>query len=233
MSKFKSKESQLHEQHRQRLKKRFLESGLDDFDPHLVMELLLCFSVPLKQTNSTAHELLNQFGSFSNVLDAPMESLKQCPGVGDHTATLLKLIPQLARVYLDDKQNLGDCYDSPQKLGAFFAPKFIGRTVEVVYIVAFDEQLREVGCKLLRKGSFHEVEISFQDIIRFTMQYNVSNVALAHNHPLALAQPSGMDVHRTAALKKALNNMEINLIDHIVVGRDYQTFSMQQAGMLD
>ncbi len=232
MAKYQNEESELHKKHRQRLKQRFHEAGLEHFDPHLVMELLLFFGIPYKDTNLTAHRLLNQFGSIANVMDAPIELLKQCPGVGDHTATLLKLIPELARIYMDNKQEIGESYDTPQKLQAYFAPKFIGRTVEVVFIAVLDEQLRVIGCKLLREGTFHEVEIPFHDVMRFVMQHNASNIAIAHNHPLSLEQPSRMDQVRTRQLIEALRNMDIALVDHIVVGKDYRTFSMQQAGML-
>lgn len=232
MSKYKNEQSELHKYHRQRLKKRFQESGIENFEPHVLLELLLFFSIPFKDTNTLAHSLLNEYGSIANILDAPFGILKNHKGVGEHTATLLKLIPQFASVYMSDKQQIGEFCNTPEKLQEYFAPKFIGKTVEVIFIAALDDQLRIVACKALREGDFHQVDISFQDVYRFAMQYNVSQIALAHNHPLALAQPSRMDQIRTKQLAEALQNMEIELIDHIIVGKNYQTFSMSRGGML-
>jgi len=232
MSKYKNEQSELHKQHRQRLKKRFQESGLENFEPHVILELLLFFGVPVKDTNPLAHSLLNEYGSIANILDAPFEILKNHTGVGEHTATLLKLIPQIASIYMIDKQEIGEFCDTPEKLQEYFAPKFIGKTVEVIFIAGFDDQLRIITCKVLREGDFHQVDISFQDVYRFAMKYNVSRIALAHNHPLALAQPSKMDQIKTKQLAEALKYMEIELIDHIIVGKNYQTFSMKKSGML-
>ena len=81
------------------IKTTIFRGGIEHFNPCLAMELLLlCASH--KYTNLTAHRLLNQFGSIANVMDAPIELLKQCPEVRDYTATLLKLIPELARIYI-------------------------------------------------------------------------------------------------------------------------------------
>ena len=73
--------------------------------------------------------------------------------------------------------------------------------MEVVFIAVLDEQLRVIGCKLLREETFHEVEIPFYNVMRFVMQHNVFNIAIAHNHPLSLEKPSHMDQVRTGQLR--------------------------------
>ena len=93
----------LHRHHRLRLKNRFLRSGLDDFEPHNVLELLLFFAVPQGDTNELAHVLLNKFGSISDVFAAPYSELIKIKGVGDHTATMLKLMPELFKVYIKER----------------------------------------------------------------------------------------------------------------------------------
>lgn len=91
-----------HAEHRVRLKARFKKEGIDGFQHHQVLELLLFFGIVQKDTNELAHDLINRFGSFSKVLDAPYEELLKVKGIGDHTATLIKLFPAVARVYFDD-----------------------------------------------------------------------------------------------------------------------------------
>ena len=89
----------MHKQHRQRMKKRFLSEGLKNFEPHNVLELLLFYSIPQKDTNETAHALIERFGSLSGVFDAPFEELMRVKGIKEHSATLIKLVPELAQRY--------------------------------------------------------------------------------------------------------------------------------------
>ncbi|MBQ1834845.1 MAG: hypothetical protein II111_03925, partial [Oscillospiraceae bacterium] len=95
--------SNTHGGHRARLKQRFLEHGLDNFNDLNALELLLFYAIPRQDTNEIAHRLLDRFGSFAAVLEATLEELQEIPGVGENTATLLKLIPQIDRRYLMSK----------------------------------------------------------------------------------------------------------------------------------
>ena len=119
-----------HKGHRDRLKKRFLQSGIDDFEDHNKLELLLFYAIPQKDTNPIAHELLDTFGSLSNVLDAPFEELIKVKGISESSAVLLKLIPPLSRSYLNDKYKNGFVINSTEQAGEFLMPKFIGLTTE-------------------------------------------------------------------------------------------------------
>lgn len=93
----------LHEGHRERLKRRFIEQGLDGFEDHQVLELLLFFSIPRKDTNEIAHRLISTFGSISNVFEAHPKELQKVKGVGENSAILISLISQISRRYLADK----------------------------------------------------------------------------------------------------------------------------------
>ena len=92
-----------HDGHRKRLKARFVKSGLDDFEPHNVLELLLFYSIPRKDTNPIAHKLISRFGSLSGVFDAKPEELMKVDGITENTAVLISMVPQLARKYLKDE----------------------------------------------------------------------------------------------------------------------------------
>jgi len=90
----------VHEGHRKRLKERFLREGLDSFEQHQVLELLLFFSIPRKDTNELAHTLLNRYGSLSGVFEADPKDLATTPGIGENSAILLSLIPIFQGVIL-------------------------------------------------------------------------------------------------------------------------------------
>ena len=74
----------VHSGHRQRLKERFLRDGLDNFEEHQVLELLLFYGIPQRDTNTIAHELIRKFGSLSRVLEATPEELQQVNYVGEN-----------------------------------------------------------------------------------------------------------------------------------------------------
>ena len=93
----------MHENHRERMKRRFLKEGLDNFEPHNVLELLLFYYIPQKDTNEIAHALIERFGTLSDVLDASFDDLICVPGIKEHSATLLKMIPALSRRYVMEK----------------------------------------------------------------------------------------------------------------------------------
>ncbi len=232
-----AKTNNLHEGHRDRLKNRFLREGLDNFEPHNVLELLLFFSVPKRDTNDTAHELLNTFGGISDVFDAPPELLQKVAGIGKHTMVLLKLIPELCRRYEMDRYRPPELFDTTKKWTDFFKPKFIGRQEEVLYIAGMDDQTRFVACEAIQTGTAGAVEVPCEALMQFCMQWHVNRIMLAHNHPRGAGVPSWEDCRRTKELYQALSQLDIFLEDHVVVGRNgdamtvmtYQPFHQEDA----
>ena len=122
----------VHDGHRKRLTARFLAEGLEGFAPHQALELLLFYSIPRQDTNELAHRLIDRFGSLSAVFEAPFEQLLEVEGVGEKTASLLKLMPAMARVYYSARQE-GAFVRSNQDAQALLLPRFLGRQEELVY----------------------------------------------------------------------------------------------------
>ena len=121
----------LHGGHRERVRKRFISEDLDNFSPHNVLELLLFYAIPQKDTNEIAHRLLNTFGSLSGVFDAPIEELKNVNGIGENAAVFIKLLPSACRRYMDDKFGKAHTINSPEAAGKFLKPKYIGVMDEI------------------------------------------------------------------------------------------------------
>lgn len=209
-----------HAGHRKRLKRQFLESGLSSFSKHTILELLLFFSIPRVDTNEIAHALINHFGSFSGVLDAPYEELLKVEGVGEATALLLKLIPDISRVYLEEKSAPGVILDSSKKCGRYFLPKFVGFTEEAVYLVCLDSKYKVLNCTMLAEGSVNSVSISARKIAEVAVRVGATAVVLAHNHPKGLAIPSREDLVLTKAIDAGLEGIGIRMLDHIIVAND-------------
>ena len=224
-------EEQLHTNHRERLRDRFLKDGLDSFEPHNVLELLLFYAQPRGDMNPLAHRLIDTFGSLSGVLDAAIEDLCSIKGMGKNTAVFLKMIPQLCRYYLDDKYQNGFITDSTQKAGEFLLPKFVGRTNEVVYLVCLDNKGKVIHTTQVIEGSVNATQVSARRIIEIAIRTNASAVIISHNHPNGVAIPSGADVATTRDLDQALRLVGIQLMDHIIVAEDDFT-SMADSGII-
>lgn len=222
----------VHKGHRERLKQRFLEEGLDNFSDIQVLELLLFYSIPQKDTNPIAHNLLDRFGSLSQVLEAEPEELRQVPGISDHSATLLALITQLCRYYQVDSAQKVEILDSLEACGAYLVPRFFGRTRETVFLLCLDAKCKVLCCKEMGEGSVNSANISIRRIVETALNVNATSVVLAHNHPSGVALPSNEDVLTTKRLYLALSAVDVALADHIVVAEgDY--VSMAQSPKFD
>ena len=219
----------IHKGHRERLKARFLEEGLDIFTDIQVLVLLLVYAFPQKDTNPIAHELLDHFGSLSQVLEAPVEELKKVNGIKDNAATLLRLITQISRYYQVDCSQRVEVLTTLDACGAYLVPRFFGRSNETVFLLCLDAKCKVLSCKEVGEGSVNSAGISIRKIVETALAANATTVVLAHNHPSGVALPSNDDVQTTRRIAAALSAVEVHLADHIVVAEgDY--VSMVQSG---
>lgn len=219
----------IHEGHRQRMKERFRQEGLDHFSEIQVLEFLLFYCIPQGDTNLLAHRLLEHFGSLPQVLEAPAAELQKVSGVGPHTAVFLNLITEVGRYYLVNRAGPNVILHTTEKCGQYLVPRFYGRRNETVFLLCLDAKCKMLCCKEVGEGSVNSASISVRRIVEIALAANATTVVLAHNHPSGLAIPSAEDVHTTERIAAALNAMEITLADHIVVADD-DFVSMVQSG---
>lgn len=222
--------SQLHGGHRERLRKRLEHDGIDGFQPHEILELILFYSIPRLDTNPIAHRLLEHFGSLSAVLEAPRNELLKIKGIGEGSATLLSMIPQLTKRYLVDKNAAGIVLDSSQKLGEFIMPYFIGSNNEKFYLICLDKKRKLLNCSLLAQGAIGRVSVDMRLICKTALDCCASSVVLAHNHTQGFALPSADDIRVTGKVVEALKIISVDVIDHIIVARD-DFVSLAQSGI--
>lgn len=218
-----------HNGHRDRLKKRFLENNLDSFKEHEILELLLFYSIPRKNTNEIAHELINKFGNITKVFDADFELLKEVDGISDNSATLIKLIPQLCNIYLKNSSNpciftdLNDFKD-------FSIKQYIGIKEEVLKAIYLDNDQKYISCdNICTIHSSNAIIVNIRKIIERAEKHSSSNLILLHNHPNGSVTPSNEDKIFTKKVSKILHDIGINLIDHIVVTNN-DALSMRSTG---
>jgi DNA repair protein RadC len=219
----------MHEGHRLRLKQRFLKEGLDGFEEHNVVELLLFFGIPYKDTNETAHRLCERFGSLSQIIDAPFEELCQVQGVGENAATLIKMIAPLSRRYLEDKYSDGTTLDSVEKLGDYLLGKFRFHDNEFFAVLSLDAGLNVISFDVVNEGSINATEVSVRRAVEIALRSGAVNVAIAHNHPGGNALPSAQDIVTTGRLIESMRLIDVNTVDHIIIaGDDYVSLRSSQ-----
>lgn len=206
-----------HAEHRQRVKKRFLKNGLDCFDEHQVIELLLFFGIPRQDTNVIAHRLINRFGSLREVLEAPYEELVKVDGIGENSATLIKFSAELARRYLLSETKSNERFETVDKLGNYLINLFLGKKIEEVYVLTFNGKMEMLSCRKLADGVTNLVAFSIKPLLEEAVKTNAACIVLAHNHPEGIASPSNSDVDLTHQLEFICNQMSIPLIEHFVI----------------
>ena len=132
----------IHSGHRTRMKQRYLGQGLEGFSDHEALELLLYYAIPRADVNPLAHRLLERFGSFRGVLDAEAAELTEVEGMGESAAALLRLVRDLNRRYLLDRQEKRPLLADSETAGRFLLPYFSGLREERVYVAFMDDELR-------------------------------------------------------------------------------------------
>lgn len=210
------KEGNLHAGHRSRVKEEFLRRGLDSFPEHRALELLLFYAIPQGDTNVLAHRLMERFGSLAGVLDASVEDLCTVPGVGEHTAVLLRMIPGLCGRYVASRSNLGEIVDCSARVREVLEPYFFGARNEMVYVLCLDGKRKVLGVRKITEGSINAAEVTTRRITEEAMSLRASAVILAHNHVSGIAIPSQEDCSTTRYLKQVLEPIGIELLDHVV-----------------
>lgn len=214
----------IHDGHRERVKKKFLESGFTPATPeHEVLEMLLFYSIPRQDTNPLAHELLNRFGSLPNVLNASYEQLLTVKGISSHTAILLKLILAASDAYLRSMEKEELKNKSADDAGEYLLERyrFLGKD-EIFSVLSLDGVNDIKSFDIIERGDIATVGVSLRKIIETLIRNKAHSVVLAHNHPSGIALPSQEDITITANIIKALMPLGIKVADHIIVsGNDY------------
>jgi DNA repair protein RadC len=227
-----SDRGKLHKGHRERLKERFLREGLDGFEDHQVLELLLFQVIPRRDTNPIAHRLIQRFGSLSAVLESDPKDLAGVEGVGANAAAFLSLIPQITRRYfLDRVKQSRKPLNNSESAAEYLVPLMAGRPEEVFYVICLDSQLKVLYPALISEGTVKDALVHPRHVVEAAIRHKAASVILAHNHPAGTVKPSSHDHKLTKLLVQALGAIHINVADHIIVAGE-QIYSFQREGMM-
>ncbi len=205
------------EGHRKRLKKRFINCGLEHFEEHNVLELLLFYSIPRKDTNPVAHRLIDRFGSLSGVFDAEHEQLLKVNGITENSAVLIKLIPELIKSYEASKLASNEIFRTTEGIGMFFVGYYADVITESVTVLMLDENNEMTERYKLCDGSISRAIAKIKKLVAKAVTGRARAVAVAHNHPCGTAEASSDDLEFTDKLLEAFSKVDVKLIDHFII----------------
>ena len=208
--------SSIHDGHRQRLRGRFIEYGMESFTDIEALELLLFYAVPRRDTNALAHTLLEHFGSYRGVMEADLDALEKVPGIGQGAAVLIKLVAAHGTRYQTALRSAIKRIDSVEDAGAYLCPFFAYAKRELVYLMCLDARQTVIRCHLLAEGASGQVNMAARDVAELALFDKAVSVILAHNHPSGVALPSNSDIATTRQIREVLSVVGVELRDHLI-----------------
>ncbi len=209
-----------HDGHRKRTLGKVRDGNVSSFTEVELLETALFYVIRRGNTNVIAHDLLDTFGSLKGVLNAEMPDICSVRGAGEKTAVYLTVLGELynrinASVTKKEKR-----FTSIEQIGQFFIKKFAGVNKERVMLLALDNRNALVDCKVIHEGTVSSSDVSTRDVIKTALILNAARIVIAHNHPSGDASPSDDDIVLTRSLRRALGEVDIDLVEHILVADD-------------
>ena len=224
--------------HRERVRKRFLENGFNGLEDYEILELLLFYVIPRKDTKAIAKELIKKFKNLANVLKADTLELKTIDGLGASSITFLKMMGALPeKIYKDELKNQKLIKDDKNKISdkevllSFLRNKIGYEDVEKFYIIYLSSSNEVLAFEESSSGTLDRSSIYPREIYKRVIMENAKSIIIAHNHPSGNTCPSKCDIDITNEIAKGLKNFGALLLEHIIITRD-SYFSFLEEGLI-
>lgn len=226
MADSKKEKSNVHRNHRQKVREKYYANGFKGMAPHNILEMLLFFGIPYKDTNPIAHDLIDYFGSLSAVFEAKRTDLMQIKGVTENAACLISMILPLYKSYSQELIKRKPEFDTMDKMVSFLRNLYIdNNNTERIYIICFDANNTYITHRMLSEGDIVSSAFDMRRLASIVLETNAASVIVSHNHPHGVAAPSYQDGEVTRKVAHFLHTLKVKFSDHIIVtDKDY--FSM-------
>ena len=210
----------VHDGHRERLKKRFSEHGLDSFTDHEALELLMFYSVSRRDTNETAHRLVKHFGSLKKALEADMFELTDIDGVGENTALLIKLVYEMGKRCMKPAAEEEHILRNSADIIIFLRALYAGETRERMHLTCLNGDNKVISCNVIADGSPDTVGVEMQRLLRVAAKTRAVSAVLSHNHVGRSCRPSAADKSSTLTVRRVLDEVGVTLLEHVIISED-------------
>ena len=224
--------------HRERIKEKFLKNGIDGFAEYEILELLLTYCIPRKDTKPIAKELLNKFKSLDNVFKADFDKLSAVDGLGKNSIAFLKLIGDLPSIiYKDELKNKKLVDKETLKISnkdillKYLRNKIGYEEIEKFYVLYLSSSNEVIEFEENSVGTLDRSSVYPREIYKKIINLNAKSVILAHNHPSDNITPSKCDIELTNEIAKGLKNFGALLIEHIIITKN-SYFSFLEEGLI-
>jgi DNA repair protein RadC len=214
-----------------RPRERALALGVSSLADAELLALLLRTGVRGRGVLQFAHDLLQQFGGFSGLLQADTQALGRVRGLGPARRAELAAVAEMARRSLQHALSQAPVFDTPERVRQFLLLHMSALPHEEFAVLFLDAQHRLIEMKTLFRGTLSQTSVYPREVVREALTLHAGAVVLAHNHPSGAAEPSRADELLTQTLKSALQLVDIRVLDHLVVGRG-QVVSFCERGLL-
>ncbi len=214
--------------HRERLRQKFLTHGLEKLTDEEIVELLLTLATPRRDCKQIARDVLCRFGGLAGVLEAPVEKLQQVPGIGPKNTLGLKLVHEVARKFLKERLKGREFMSSSREVYDYLLHSLRDLKKEVFKVIYLNGRNEVIQVETLFEGSLTSSAVYPREVIKSGLDHHAAAMVFAHNHPSGDPTPSTQDFAITRDLFLAGKIMGIQVLDHLIIGRNrYHSFADQ------
>ena len=218
--------------HRQRLKDKFQQRGIEAFTDAEVMELLLILGTPRKDCKEQSRALLQSFGSLVNVLEASGSEIQKVKGVGPNNTFAIHFLHAVARRYLKHRLQEKQYLHSSRQVADYLIHSMRDLQHEVMTAIFLDSAHAIIDTQVVARGTVASNTIYPRELVKIALKLNASAMVVAHNHPSGNLEPSVQDHQLTRTLFLACSLMNIRLLDHLIIGNSDKTYSFADHGIM-
>lgn len=215
----------------ERPREKLLARGARALSDAELLAIFLRTGVRGKSAVDLGREMLDRFGSLNGLFAAEDGDIAATAGVGSAKCAQLRAAYELARRALEETAAAGDALASPQAVRRYLQFSLAHRPQEIFVAVWLDAQHRVLRMRELFAGTLTQTSVFPREVVKDALRHNAAAVIFAHNHPSGVAEPSQADQVLTETLKRALDLVDVKVLDHFVVGRG-ATMSFAERGML-
>ncbi len=220
------------EGHRQRLRQKFLDNGLNQLTDAEVLELLLSFGTPRRDCKETARSMLKKFGTIRQVFEASKEELAQIPGAGSSNIVAIKFIHAVSGKFLKQRLTGRSYLQSSREIFEYLRFEMENLEKEVFKIIFLDDSNAILGIENVSEGTVNEALANPREIIKRSLETNATGLILVHNHPSGNVQPSTGDMRFTRRLVHLAYMTGMLVCDHLIIGKNGEFFSFSDNGLI-
>lgn len=219
--------------HRERIRDKYLKNGINSFQEYEILELLLTYAIPRKDTKDLAKNLLKKFGSIEKVITAKKEDLEEVEGLGKASISFLKLMGELPHIFYENSLRNTDIITikSKENLLKFLRSKIAFEKIEKFYVLYLSNSNELIAYNEKSYGTLDKSAVYPREIYKDVLKYDAKAIILAHNHPSGSVKPSKSDMDITKEISNGLKNFDALLLEHIIITEN-SYFSFLEEGLI-